>query len=310
MNKANSIPIYNAVLETEKDGITCVSLVDLPAVEVDFMQFAKQQVMLHVEGNKVIGVLLRAEYPIYRLDESGQPYYIRFTREQIWTIAQKFQQTQKLESLQHDGKVIDGVKLVSLFVKDTERGINPNGFDDIADGSLFAVYQVDNKDVLDLINGGVLRGFSIEGYFGREKSKFNNMKIKSILMQFLDATKLIKVDEETTIVAADGGEIAEGKEVIYVEKEDKVVDGVYDWDGKKVTIKDGKVEKIEEVKEEKEEETTEELEGEPITREEFDALLARIDALEKIVMPNGEGEKGKPKNETLAEIKRRVFGRK
>lgn len=129
-------------------------------------------------------------------------------------------------------------------------------------------------------------------------------------MQFLDATKLIKVDEETTIVAADGGEIAEGKEVIYVEKEDKVVDGVYDWDGKKVTIKDGKVEKIEEVKEEKEEETTEELEGEPITREEFDALLARIDALEKIVMPNGEGEKGKPKNETLAEIKRRVFGRK
>lgn len=312
MNKANSIPIYNAVLESNEDGITCVSLVDFPAVEVDFMRFTKEKpIMLHVDGNKVIGVLLRAEYPIYRIDENGEPYYIRFTREQIWEIAQKFQQTAKVESLQHNGQSIEGVKLVSLFVKDTARGINPEGFDDIADGSLFAVYQVDNKDVLDLINGGVLRGFSIEGYFGREKSKFNNMgKLKSILMQFLDATKLIKVDEETTIVAADGGEIAEGKEVIYVEKEDKVADGVYDWDGKKVTIKDGKVETIEEVKEEKEEETTESLEGEPITREEFDALIARIDALEKIVMPNDEGDKGEvPKNETLAEIKRRVFGR-
>lgn len=311
MNKANSIPIYNAVLESNEDGITCVSLVDFPAVEVDFMRFAKEKpIMLHVDGNKVIGVLLRANYPIFRIDEKGEPYYIRFTREQIWEIAQKFQQTAKVESLQHNGQSIEGVKLVSLFVKDTARGINPEGFDEIADGSLFAVYQVENKDVIDLINGGVLRGFSIEGYFGRELSKFNNMKLKNILMKFLDATKLIKVDEETTIVAADGGEIAEGKEVIYVEKEEQVADGVYDWDGKKVTIKDGKVETIEEVKEETKEETSETLEGETITREEYDALVARIDALEKIVMPNTDGEAGEtPKNETLAEIKRRVFGR-
>ena len=312
MNKANSIPIYNAVLETEKDGITCVSLVDFPAVEVDFMRFEKVKQLFAIEGNRLIGVLLRADYPIYRLDEQGEPYYIRFTKEQINTIAQRFQQTAKVESIMHNGKELDGVKLVSLFVKDAERGIDPKGFEDITDGSLFGVYSVENPEVLDLINGGVLKGFSIEGYFGREQSKFNNMKIKSILMQFLDATKLIKVDEETTIVAADGGEIAEGKEVIYVEKEDKVADGVYDWDGKKVTITDGKVEKIEEVKEVKEEEEKETdttLEGETITREEFDALIARIDALEKIVMPNGEGEKGEPKNETLAEIKRRVFGR-
>ena len=290
MNKANSVPIYNAVLNSDEDGITCVSLVDFPAVEVDFMQFDAKKQMLQVEGNRLIGVLLRADYPIYRLGEDGKPYYIRFTREQIWQIAERFQRTDKVESLMHDGQPIEGVKMVSLFVKDEQRGISPKGFEEITDGSLFAVYQIENKEVLDLIKSGAIKGFSIEGYFGKEQSKFNKMNKLAALIKLglADVTKLIKVDNETTIIAADGGEIAEGKEVIYVEKDEPVADGVYDWDEKKVTIKDGKVEKIEEKSEEVEQE------GEAITREEFDTLVQRLEAIEKVVFPNKNGEEGEP----------------
>ena len=318
--KANSVPIYNAVLEGNEDGITCVSLVDFPAVEVDFMQFDKVRPMLHVEGNRLIGVLLRADYPIYRISECGEPYYIRFTREQIWQIAEKFQRTDKVESLMHDGNAIEGVKMVSLFVKDTARGIDPKGFDEITDGSLFAVYQVENKEVLNLIKEGVIKGFSIEGYFGREKSKFsNNMKVlKSLLMKFLDESQTIKVSDELTIVAADGGEIAEGKEVAYIESDEPVADGEYEWNGKKVTIEGGKVAKIEDApaaeaepaEDLAEEQPTEEPAAPAVTREEFDALIKRIEAIEKVVFPNGEGEEGEPTNDTLASIRRRVFGRK
>lgn len=292
-----TIPIYNAVLEGETDGITCVSLVDRPAVEADFLRFAKQT--FAISENHLIGVLLRADYPIYRNDKDGE-YYIKFQRKEIETIAMRFHQQPKTASLMHNGQLIEGINLVSLFVKDTARGIAPKDFDDVADGSLFGVYEVANAQVLARIKSGEIRGFSIEGYFGKQKTKFNNMNIaKKLLLKFLDETKAIKVDDGTTIIAADGGEIAEGKEVAYIERDETVANGEYQWGEKVVKIESGKVVEIRE----EEEETAPTTALTEVTREDLDAIITRIEHIEKVIFPN------EPQQTDLKKTIKTILGR-
>ena len=60
--------------------------------------------------------------------------------------------------------------MVQLFIKDTDKGIAPAGFDDIADGSLFAEFHITNDDVWQAVKDGSYKGFSLEGYFGLEEN--------------------------------------------------------------------------------------------------------------------------------------------
>ena len=46
-----------------------------------------------------------------------------------------------------------------------ERGVNPKGFEDIEDKSLFGTYKVLNDDVWGKIKDGTFKGFSLEGVF-------------------------------------------------------------------------------------------------------------------------------------------------
>jgi hypothetical protein len=67
--------------------------------------------------------------------------------------------------LQHDGNLVDGVHLQELFIKDSAKGIAPQGFEDVEEGSLFGVYKVHNDEVWDMVKRGECMGFSLEGYF-------------------------------------------------------------------------------------------------------------------------------------------------
>ena len=62
-----------------------------------------------------------------------------------------------------------GVYLLQSFIKNTEAGMNPIGFEHIENGSWFAAYKVENEDVWDLIRSGKFNGFSVEGFFELEE---------------------------------------------------------------------------------------------------------------------------------------------
>ena len=62
------------------------------------------------------------------------------------------------------------------LIKDVDKGINPVGFDDIENGSLFGKYRVLNDEVWADVKAGKFKGFSIEGYFGVIESKFIKQK--------------------------------------------------------------------------------------------------------------------------------------
>ena len=183
-----NIPIYEALIIDEIDGITAVSLVDAPAVESDFLKFnkEKEKMLFSIDNEEkriVTGVVLRADFPIYRITNNGYEYYIVFSQDTIIKMTEKMlkQNTFNNINLNHnDNRFIEGVTLRELFIKDTEKGISPKGFEDISNGSLFATYHIENNEVWEQIKQGTFNGFSIECYVNIEEVKEEPKEINTI----------------------------------------------------------------------------------------------------------------------------------
>lgn len=187
------IPIYNIVIDDAETGIDRISLVEMPAVESNFLAFAKnkKQVMFSAneEQQMITGVLARADYPIYRNDDQLGEYYIQFGKETIKLMAEKVLADghQNWVNIEHiENSDVDGVYMLEMFIKDTNKGINPTGFDDISDGSLFATFKVRNNKIWECIKNGTFKGFSIEGLFGFEEAKSEDEKIYDEILEMLD----------------------------------------------------------------------------------------------------------------------------
>ena len=163
------IPVYDALITDEETGMMKISLVDDPAVMSDFLAFdniRKMQMYSVTDEEKrlVRGVVMRADFPIYRRDERLGEYYIIYKPETIRAMAEKY----LAESRQNDVNVmhstdVDGVQMVQWFIKGD--GVSVTGFDDIADGSLFAEFHITNDEVWEAVKAGTYKGFSLEGYF-------------------------------------------------------------------------------------------------------------------------------------------------
>lgn len=167
-------PLYKIVVneDNEEELMTCISLVDFPAVNVDFMAFKEQKKEDDIKlftfdknspERKITGVAIRADYPIYRYDMRGD-YYVVFEKETIDNIILKYSKMgmNNLVSLQHNGELVDGVYMVEYFVKDSSKNITPKGFEGIEDGSLFCTFKIENERVWQSVLNGEVNGFSIE----------------------------------------------------------------------------------------------------------------------------------------------------
>ena len=128
------------------------------------------------EDERIIsGPLMLAEELIYRDNEKFGEHYVKFSADTIKEIAIKFakRKYQNNVNLMHDPKqVVDGVTMFESFIVDKKRGVLPMaGFEDVADGSWFGSFYVENPDVWNQIKSGELRGFSVEGLFDYEEPK-------------------------------------------------------------------------------------------------------------------------------------------
>ena len=173
MRTFGGLPVFDALVPDEDTGMLKISLVDLPAVMSDFLVFKKErEVQMYSiqddEKRLVYGVVVRADYPIIRKSEKIGDYYIVFKAETIRKMAEKYlaEGRQNEVNVMHSTDV-DGVQMVQWFIKDSAKGIAPEGFD-VADGSLFAEFHVLNDEVWAAIKEGTYKGFSLEGVFDFE----------------------------------------------------------------------------------------------------------------------------------------------
>jgi hypothetical protein len=165
-------PIYKAALteNPEETGMYLISLVDDPAVEANFMAFSKEKYLsFKVENEEkriVTGLVMAADRPILRQDADGL-YYIMYDKDTINAMAERFLAMGLANNVdtQHNFEVEKDVFLREMYIKDTERGISPKGFEDVEDGSLFATYHILNDEVWEKVKSGEFKGFSLAGIF-------------------------------------------------------------------------------------------------------------------------------------------------
>ncbi len=285
------IPVFEALIDSIDTGIYKISLVDLPAVESDFVAFDKQNKVMkynieNEEQRMVTGVIMRANFNIYRYDEEFGEYYIKYSPETIKLMAEKMMidnTFNNINLMHEDGTDVEGVNLVELFIKDTNKGINPANFDDIENGSLFATYKINNDAIWEQIKLGTFKGFSLEGIFDIERTQFRktnkenkniankntflttmNRLFNKFLKSFVKCGSLTTVDDRELYWVGEA-DLQIGDELFYNEDGQealKVEDGEYELkDGTKIVVEDGLVKEIREANGEKEDSLDNEVEA-------------------------------------------------
>jgi len=153
-------------------GMDAISLVEYPAVEVDFLKFSKDEnIHLQFENDEkriITGVALLADTPIYRIKPDGEEYYVVFDKETIEQLVTKYAKYmfQNFVNIEHsDRHYVDGMYMIESYIINHERGIVPNEFSKVPDGSWIVSYKVENMDVWEKIKSGEVKGFSIQGVF-------------------------------------------------------------------------------------------------------------------------------------------------
>lgn len=313
------IPVFEAIIDSYDTGIYKISLVDLPAVESDFVYFNKsnENVKFSIDNEEqrmVTGVIMRANFPIYRYDEEFGEYYIKYSPETIKLMAEKMMVDNTFNNinLQHiDGTDVEGVNLVEIFIKDTSKGINPAGFEDIEDGSLFATYKINIDSIWEQIKLGTFNGFSLEGYFTIERAQFRktikkdkNIENKNTFLQTMNRlfNKFLKSFVKCGSMTTEDGkelfwvgeaDLQIGDELFYNEDGEeaiKVEDGEYKLeDGTVIVVVDGLVSEIREADGEKEDSLDDEVEMEDKEKD--------VECEEEIIVEDPE----KPEDETKDE---------
>lgn len=186
-------PVYQCVIDNEEEGMYALSLLSNPATHVSFLAFSEEEEVkcsvVNEEERKVLCVIMRADYPIFRKSETRGNYYVVYHRETLEKMAQKLLKDCKQSeiTIQHTPTFVDGFEMEQIFIKDTKKGINPVGFEEIEEGSLFGVYKVENDQLWEAIKAGTFTGVSIEGLFKivPENSKEEKISTLKELFEYL-----------------------------------------------------------------------------------------------------------------------------
>lgn len=243
----SGIPVYEARVTGDRTGIVRISLVDDPAVITTWQKFsaagahAQRFAVADEEKRLVRGVVMRADFPIYRRDvdkDTGNvsEYYLIFHADTIRDMAEKYLADSRQNNVDtdHDGFDVEGVQMVQWYIKDTAAGINPQGFDtDIADGSLFAEFHVHNDEVWEKIKDGTFRGFSLDGFFAyaQERDQRSIDEIVDELAGQFHITDKMKIERIKALLRAENarqGKINERPEKFGAVTTDR---GPLEWDG-------------------------------------------------------------------------------
>lgn len=253
------IPVYDAVISDEETGMFKISLVDDPAVMSNFQAFdATRKPMLYAiqdeEKRLVRGCIMRSDFPIYRRDSKMGEYYIIYKADTIRAMAEKYlmEGRQNNVNLMHEeGSDVDGVQMVQYFIKGD--GINVEGFDDCADGSLFGEFHVTNDEVWAEIKAGTYKGFSLEGVFDlvpeTDKDEIQEIvdlldgAFRKIFKQHKNMSKLSRLKETLAKMLQEFGNVTTDRGVLSWDSDDdlKAGDAVYveDSEGNRTPAEDG-----------------------------------------------------------------------
>lgn len=215
--------------EEENEGVYAISLVQDPAIEVQFVTLSKQKEIklatINEEQRILLGAVLIPNQPIYR-NVDGHEFNIVFPKETIKQVQHNFSQQgyQNNSTIEHSGKQIENVTFVETWIKEDEvhdKSVH-YGFNEPV-GTWYAAMKVNNDEIWkDYVKTGKVKGFSIDGVFDMEKVNLKseiNMNLETIVNAIKEGFASVKLSNETEQV-----EVVETVEVEMAQM--KLKDGV------------------------------------------------------------------------------------
>jgi len=164
--------IFELVIDEDAElyGIDAISLVDKPAIELDFVALSEQKVQFaEVDADKriLIGPALVPDKPIYR-SNGDEEFYVYFSKRTVRRASELYMKhgNQTNHTLEHEHSV-QGLTLVeSWLVEDKQKDKSAYYGLDVPLGTWMVSVKVDNEAIWqEWVKEGKVKGFSIEGYF-------------------------------------------------------------------------------------------------------------------------------------------------
>jgi len=183
--------LFELTLENEEtDGVFALSLVENPAIEMDFVYFGSEYKFQSVNDEKrlIVGPILVPNKKILRVDGAGIPYEVYLSEDTVRRIAHNYMKNgyQNEATLEHDKK-IDGVSLTESWIvesreKDKSKLYNMT----LPVGTWAGVFKIENDEIWeDYVKTGKVKGISVEGIFEHlEKTTPERMQSAVIMEAF------------------------------------------------------------------------------------------------------------------------------
>jgi hypothetical protein len=244
------LPTYKIIVNPDDNetGVYGISLVDTPAIEVDWIKLSKELQDILFSANKdkqmLFGPLLIPNKLILRKASNGDLYNIMFDAETIQVIADKYNETKinDIFNFQHSERVVDAVLLQNWITGEKDKS-QDYGFD-LPSGSWFCGVKVKDESFwMNEVKSEKVKGFSIE-----VKAETELIKMTSEMEDKNKNIKLMDYKTKDGLTLRWEGDAAVGSEVFLVLEDGTSVsadNGEYELeDGTKIIIADGKVSEI------------------------------------------------------------------
>ena len=240
---------YRVIVNADDDltGVYAVSLVDQPAIEVDWIKLGKVEEFFfsaNKDKQMLFGPLLIPNKLILRKAADGELFNIMFDAETIQIIADKYNENKinDIFNFQHSDKSVNAVLLQNWITGKNDKS-HDYGFD-LPEGSWFAGVKVKDEEFwMNEVKTDKVKGFSIE-----VKADVELIKMTSIVEDKNKNIKLMDYKTKDGLTLRWDGEAAVGSEVFLVLEDGTAVvadNGTYELeDGTKIVIAEGKVSEI------------------------------------------------------------------
>lgn len=178
---------YIDINDEDETGLDAISLVQHPAIGVDFLCFNEdvKKIDFSADEDKHIltAVALRADHPIYRRNGEYE-YWVIFTKDVIRKLVTKYAKNNLFNSVNiehNDYSFVKSAYMIESYIVDKARGIVPSEFKDIEDGSWIVSYYIDDESLWNVVkNTDALNGLSVQGLFKLvDKQDFTSQKEQS-----------------------------------------------------------------------------------------------------------------------------------
>ena len=162
----------------EFNGIDAISIVENPAIQSNFVALKDQEIRLaEVSKDKrlLLGPILIPNKPILR-NGDDEDYYIYFSKETVEKASQMYlkEGNQSNATLEHQYS-LKGLTLVESWIVQDEVHDKSRLYESTKEvplGTWMGAIRVDSDEVWkDYVKEGVVKGFSIEGYFADKQER-------------------------------------------------------------------------------------------------------------------------------------------